>query len=111
MTDDERDQLEATLRRADELEQANAELAARNAALVAGKPAPLVTARPAPLVEKRHRGVHYALAATSIIAGTVFALIPGCELLAALGFLLPVFWLFAVGMLRITQWLDKQDLL
>lgn len=102
MTDD-REELEATLRRADELEQANAELAARNAALVAGTPAPVIA--------KRHRGVGYALAAISIIAGTVFSMIPGCEPLAALGFMLPLFWVIAVGMLRIMQWLEKKDLL
>ena len=100
MTDDDREELEATLRRADELERANAELVARNAALVAGTAAP---------VAKRDRGVHYMVAATGIIAGVVFALIPGCELLAALGFLLPLFWVIAVGMLRFGQWLDKHD--
>jgi hypothetical protein len=109
MSDTERERLEAALQRADELEQANAVLAARNAALVAGPPA-LVAAPPAP-VAKRHRGVPYALAATSIIAGTVLALIPGCELLAALGFVMPLFAVFAVGMLRVMQWLERKDLL
>ncbi len=106
MTDDDRDdrdELEETLRRADELEQANAELAARNTALVAGGPPPVIA--------KRRRGGVYVLAATSVLAGTVLAMIPGCELLAALGFMLPVFWLIAVGMGRIMLWLDDKNLL
>ncbi len=96
---DDREQLEATLRRADELEQANAALIARNAALVAGAAAPVVA--------KPKRGRYYALAATSVGAGVVFALIPGCEPLAAVAFILPLFALIAVGLLRATQWLDN----
>ncbi|HSN25095.1 MAG TPA: hypothetical protein VLT45_02385 [Kofleriaceae bacterium] len=102
MTDDDREQLEATLRRAGQLERANAELAARNAALVEGTAAPMVA--------KPSRG-GYVLAGTSILAGVVLAMIPGCELLAALGFMLPLFWVIAVGMLRLVQWAERKDLL
>jgi hypothetical protein len=103
MTDEDRDELEATLQRADELEQANEALAARNAALVAGTPAPVLA--------KRNSGAGYTLAATSIIAGILFAMIPGCEVLAALGFMLPLFWVIAVTRLRFMQWLEKNDVL
>ena len=105
MSDDSyRDDLEATLRRADELEQANAALAARNAALEQG----LVPAAPK-AVAKRERSAPAVLFATGLIAVMVLTAVTGSPMVFGVGFILLIAVPFAFLMLRAIKWFDESD--